>query len=282
MATILCCATLFTQAQQSSGLGSLLGKLSGSTTTQTTDTTQSNQAGSQIGNILGTVLGNGSNTNATQEDATTPTTNGAGGVSSIIGGLLGGSSGSQSDNGSSSALGSALGSILNSVINANTELTVADLNGSWIYAAPACKFMSEDFLKSAGGDVVASQISSKIAPYYTKLGFTAERFSFTFDTAGVYTMHYGAIPLSGNVTKAEEKGYFKMEFLKLGTSALLTTPAYIDVAGNKMVILFEADKFIALFRQIVNKLGVTTLNSVFSLLDGYDGVLIGFEFNRKV
>jgi hypothetical protein len=45
--------------------------------------------------------------------------------------------------------------------------------------------------------------------------------------------------------------------------------------------LFDADKFVALFRSIVSKLGITTLNTVFELVDNYDGVLVGFEMKKN-
>ncbi len=179
-----------------------------------------------------------------------------------------------------SDLGSALGGLLGGVLNLNSELTVADLQGTWQYAAPACKFQSENFLKSAGGAVVSSQIANKLAPYYEKLGFSASKYSYTFDTNGGFTMNFGKIPLKGSVSKAEKEDYFQMEFVKLGSYALATTPVYIEVSGNKMLMLYEVDKFIDMFRSLVGQLGITTLDSIFSLLDGYDGVLIGFELTK--
>ena len=41
------------------------------------------------------------------------------------------------------------------------------------------------------------------------------------------------------------------------------------------------DKFVALFRSVVSKLGITTLNTVFELVDNYDGVLVGFEMKKN-
>lgn len=187
-------------------------------------------------------------------------------------------SGSQSI---TSGIGSAIGGLLGGVLDLNEELTVADLQGTWQYAAPACKFKSENFLKSAGGAIVASQISDKLAPYYEKLGFSASTFGYTFDENGSFTMTFGKVPLKGTVSKAEKEDYFQMEFVKVGSYALATTPVYIEVSGNKMLLLYEIDKFIDLFRSVVGQLGITTLDSIFSLLDEYDGILIGFELTKK-
>ena len=295
LATISCvvcvalCSACTSTAQSTSGLGALLGGKS-SDKTSTTTTTATNEkentqssSSSSIGGLLN-MLG-GSTTSGNSTTTTTTPDNTQGTSSSGIGGLLnmlGGSttSGDNTATGTGDAITSALGSILGSVVAANTELTVASLEGTWVYTAPACKFKSEDFLKSAGGDVAASQISQQLAPTYAKLGFN-EQYNYVFDAEGGFVMTVKKLPISGTATKATEKGYFTFEFVKLGTYALATTPVYVEVVGNKMLLLFEADKFIAMFRSVVGKLGITTLNSVFDLVESYDGVLIGFELTKQ-
>lgn len=253
--TLVVCATLFmsctSTAQSTSGLGAIFGK--GSTTSTTTTTTT----------------------------PTTTQTNPASSAQSALGSLLGGLTGSSSESGQGDALTSAFGSILGSVIGANQQLTVANLEGTWIYTAPACKFKSEDMLKQAGGDIATAQISEQLAPTYSKLGFTETGFNFAFDAEGNFVMTYKKLPLSGTATKAEQKGYFTFDFVKLGTYSLATTPVYIEVVGDKMLLLFEADKFVNMFKSVAGRLNNSTLNTVVSLLDSYDGVLIGFELTKQ-
>lgn len=203
------------------------------------------------------------------------------GLGSLLNQLGGSATSSATSSDNSSAVSSAIGSLLSGVLNLNKELTVADLQGTWAYSAPSCKFQSENLLKKAGGAVVASQLSSKLDTYYQKLGFTSSRYSYTFDSEGSFTMNYGKLPLKGSVSKSEKADYFQFEFVKLGSYALATTPAYIEISGNTMQLLYEADKFIALFRSLAGTLGISTLDSIFSLLDGYDGVLIGFELTKQ-
>ena len=289
------CSACTSTAQSTSGLGTLLsGKSSDktSTTTTTTSTEKENtqsSSSSSIGSLLNmlggsTTSGNSTTTTTTTTPATTTDntqgTSSSSGIGSLLN-MLGGSS-TSSDNtstGTGDAITSALGSILGSVVAANTELTVASLEGTWVYTAPACKFKSEDLLKSAGGDVAASQISQQLAPTYAKLGFN-EQYNYVFDAEGGFVMTVKKLPISGTAAKAAEKGYFTFEFVKLGTYALATTPVYVEVVGDKMLLLFEADKFIAMFKSVVGKLGITTLNSVFDLVESYDGVLIGFELTK--
>ena len=290
--SIALCTPATGMAQSLSDLGKLLGNRGNSTTeksvttpdsTATTTTTTSSNPMSGLLNSLGG--GSSSNTNTTttntttNSEATTTTTT----SSNPLGGLLnslGGGSSSNSSTSSSSGLGDILGGIISNVITANQDLTVADLQGNWAYAAPSCKFTSEDFLMSAGGEVVASQISDKLTPIYGKLGFTPEKYRLEFDGEGKYTMTFGQLPISGEATKGEAKGYFTFEFIKLGEYALATTPTYIEVLGDKMVLLYEADKFIDLFSSVVSKLGISSLNTIVELVNSYDGVLIGFELNK--
>lgn len=188
---------------------------------------------------------------------------------------------SATSEGSSEDLTSVLGDILSSAVAANQELTVADLQGNWVYVKPACKFKSSNFLKSAGGDVVSSQVSAKLTSFYTRLGFTASTYSVDFASNGDFKMKYKKVPLSGSATRATEKGYFTFKFVKLGSYSLAQTPVYIEVVGDRMLLLFEVDKFVDLFKSVVDKLGISTLDKIFALADGYEGILIGFEMERK-
>ncbi len=276
-------------AQSLSDLGKILGN--GSQTEQTTtapnDTTKQaslDVLGSALGGLLNSTLGGKTEQPTTTSNDTTKQAS-SDALGSALGGLLNGALGNNSSSSNSQSAEDPLASVLENVIGGIiaevTEFTVANLEGNWVYVAPSCKFLSEDLLMSAGGDIAAVQLSEKLSPIYTKLGFTTETFGFTFDAEGAFTMTYAKIPLSGTATQTEEKGVFTLEFVKLGTKALATTPAHFEVVGDKMVVLFDADKFVALFRSVVSKLGITTLNTVFELVDNYDGVLVGFEMKKN-
>ena len=45
---------------------------------------------------------------------------------------------------------STVNKVVSAIAGTDASLTVADLAGTWKYSAPACKFESSDFLKSAG------------------------------------------------------------------------------------------------------------------------------------
>ena len=160
------------------------------------------------------------------------------------------------------------------------SLTVADLAGTWKYSAPACKFESSDFLKSAGGEVVAASLKTKLATYYTKAGITPSRVSFAFaDTT--FVMKYGNAKLNGHIVKDEESGRFVVTFTAVGGYLpIMVMDAVINKNGNTLEILFDVDRFVKVLTTIASKSQSSTLKSVGGLLDEYDGILMGFELNK--
>ena len=163
---------------------------------------------------------------------------------------------------------STVNKVVSAIAGTDASLTVADLAGTWKYSAPACKFESSDFLKSAGGEVVAASLKTKLATYYTKAGITPSRVSFVFaDTT--FVMKYGNAKLNGHIVKDEESGRFVVTFTAVD--------AVINKNGNTLEMLFDVDRFVKVLTTIASKSQSSTLKSVGGLLDEYEGVLMGFE-----
>ena len=192
--------------------------------------------------------------------------------------------------GSSAHAQFSLGDLLNSstvdkvvgaLTNKDATLTVADLAGTWRYSAPACKFESDDLLKSAGGEVVASTLKDKLATYYEKAGITSSRVSFSFaDTTMV--LNYGSAKLNGYIVKDEPSGKFVVTFTLVGGHIpVMVMDADITKSGNTMEILFNVDKLVDVMTTIASKTQSSTLQTISNLLSEYDGVLMGFELTKQ-
>ena len=164
--------------------------------------------------------------------------------------------------------------VVSTITNKETTLTVADLAGTWHYSAPACKFESDDLLKSAGGEVVASSLKSKLATYYEKAGITSSRVSFSFaDTTMVMT--YGSAKLNGYVVKDEPSGKFVVTFTLIGGHIpVMVMDADITKSGNTMEILFDVEKLVNVMTTIASKTQSSTLQTISNLLSEYDGVSV--------
>lgn len=171
--------------------------------------------------------------------------------------------------------------VVSTITNKDATLTVADLAGTWRYSAPACKFESDDLLKSAGGEVVASTLKDKLATYYEKAGITSSRVSFSFADSTM-VMTYGSAKLNGYVVKDEPSGKFVVTFTLIGGHIpVMVMDADITKSGNTMEILFDVEKLINVMVTIASKTQSSTLQSIGNLLSSYDGVLMGFELTKQ-
>ena len=176
---------------------------------------------------------------------------------------------------------STVDKVVGALTNKDASLTVADLAGTWRYSAPGCKFESDDLLKSAGGEVVASSLKSKLATYYEKAGITSSRVSFSFADSTM-VMTYGSAKLNGYVVKDEPSGKFVVTFTLIGGHIpVMVMDADITKIGNTMEILFDVEKLINVMVTIASKTQSSTLQSIGNLLSSYDGVLMGFELTKQ-
>lgn len=176
---------------------------------------------------------------------------------------------------------STVDKVVGALTNKDASLTVADLAGTWRYSAPGCKFESDDLLKSAGGEVVASSLKSKLATYYEKAGITSSRVSFSFADSTM-VMTYGSAKLNGYVVKDEPSGKFVVTFTLIGGHIpVMVMDADITKSGNTMEILFDVEKLINVMVTIASKTQSSTLQSIGNLLSSYDGVLMGFELTKQ-
>ncbi len=177
---------------------------------------------------------------------------------------------------SSSAAGGALGALLGNILGLNGKLTQADLIGTWTYEAPKCMFESENFLKKAGGEVAAAKVEKKLAEQFTKVGIKPGISKYTFAEDGSYQMTIGSRTISGTYTFDAETQKITMR----GTLGFLSSSAWVEKSGNKLSVLYDADKLLA----IVSGLGAMSNNSAISglssLLGSYDGMKIGFKLSK--
>lgn len=175
----------------------------------------------------------------------------------------------------SSALGGLLGGLSN--LLGKTDVTVADLEGTWSYVKPAVAFKSENLLKKAGGDVAASMIEEKIQPYYEKAGFTALKLTVKADST--FTMNFNHGSLSGTLEKDKDSN-FVFNFKALGKINIGHASSVITKSGNNITVTFDASKLITLVSKVASITGNSTISGVSSLLQSYDGLNAGFELKK--
>lgn len=206
-------------------------------------------------------------------------------LNDVLGKLGSASSTTQTDSTSTSnsTSGSGLGALLSGVANklgvGASSLTVDKLVGTWNYAAPAVSFQSDNLLLKAGGAAAASQVEAKLEPYYKTAGFTS--LVMTVNSDSTFTFKARLINMTGTLTKNTETGNFIFQFKALKTINVGSMEAYIVMNGNKMELTFDVSKLMTLIEKAGQLTGNTTVKTLSTLLNKYDGMTAGFELQRQ-
>lgn len=166
-----------------------------------------------------------------------------------------------------------IGDVISSVIGSN-KLTKSQLYGTWKYNGPGCAFTSNSALAKAGGEVVASQIKSKLKEDYSKVGFTAKNTQITFNKDNTFTAYVDGKKFSGNYTYDESTNALKL------TGLLLSLNGYATRNSQGVAILFESKKLLTLIQTMSAMSGNATLSSIGEISKNYNGVRLGFDMAK--
>ncbi len=177
---------------------------------------------------------------------------------------------------SDSSLG-ALGTLLGNTL-ASQNFSVDDLKGSWAYISPAVSFQTDNALKKIGGAGAATALESKLAPYYQRLRL--DKSSLTVTEDHTFEMKLGVSTVKGTVEK-EENGDLIFHFNAFGKIDLGSVKAHATKAGNTLNLTFDATRLIQILNKVAGVVKNTTLSTLTSLINSYDGVYLGFKFKAS-
>lgn len=175
---------------------------------------------------------------------------------------------------SGAGAGAAIGSVIQSVLGLD-QITQKTLIGTWKYSQPGCAFTSEQLLAQAGGEIVASEIKTKMQPTMQKMGIKSSNTQVTFNQDGTFAAKIAGKNWSGNYTFDEKTRKITM------TGLLLNVNCYAKRNTDGIALLFEATKLLTLL-QTMSTLqgganGNSTLGTIGDLAKSYDGLRIGFD-----
>ncbi|MDE6409134.1 MAG: DUF4923 family protein [Muribaculaceae bacterium] len=182
-----------------------------------------------------------------------------------------------SDNKSGSGLGGTLGNLLEGVFS-SSNITVADLAGTWKSSGPAVSFQGDNFLKKAGGVAAAAAIESKLEPYFNQYGLKGA--VLTVDNKGNFTLTVKKVKLQGTITETGEKGIFNFNFKAFGKIKIGAMKTYIQKSYNSMDVMFDATKMMKLITTVGKITNMQTINALTSILNSYDGLCVGFKMSK--
>ena len=186
------------------------------------------------------------------------------------------SSSSSDDTNSGGILGAIGGLIIN--VTANNKFSVDDIVGTWNYTSPAVSFESDNALMKIGGAGAATAVEEKLSPYYNQLGFN--KTVLTVEADHSFTMKLGLLSLKGTIEKDETDNGLVFNFSAFGKISLGQVKAHATKSGSTLNLTFDATRLIEILTKISSTLNISTLKTVTSLLDNYDGIYMGFKLKK--
>ena len=171
---------------------------------------------------------------------------------------------------------SAFGSVLSSLLGGSSAVTASDLQGTWTYRKADCVFETQNLLLKAGGEVAATKIESQLESQLSKFGIKPGVCTFTFNADGTYVAQIGQYNLGGNYTLNPSTNSITLTYL----AGLGRISPKVIKTGDTISLLFQSDKFLSMMQKVGKLSSNSTISTLSSLLNSYDGILVGMQLSK--
>jgi hypothetical protein len=161
------------------------------------------------------------------------------------------------------------------------SLSQKDLVGAWGFNGTSVVLETDDILKKAAGEIAASKAESKLDEYCGKYGLTAKAGTFTFKEDGTFESITGKTTQKGTYTLSGDKLTLKYGNGKHIKNIGSLTATVKRESSGEISLLWDASRMIDVFTAITAKTSNATLQSIASLLKGYDGLKVGIRLKKK-
>lgn len=173
-------------------------------------------------------------------------------------------------------LGSVLSGLVGGAISNAVPLTADRLIGTWNYQSVACSFKTNNLLLKAGGEAAAQTIEKDIDQQLRRVGIKPGSCSFTFAKDNACTVVIGGRKLSGKYELNTKEKTVQMTFMR----GLTTSTARLELLGDKLTLLFDADKLLRLVTTVAALSQNGTIQTLNTIAKKYDGMYIGLETKK--
>lgn len=170
--------------------------------------------------------------------------------------------------------GSTVGNIIEGIFT-KTNLTVADLQGSWTVNGAAVTFKGDNFLEKAGGLAAAAAVENKIDPYFKQYGLTGG--VMTIDETGKASLKLKRGSLNGTFEAIDGKDYNFVFKVKVAGISVGTLPTYVEKSYANLNVMFDATKLKTLISAIASISGNQLAKAAGDILNQYEGMCVGFK-----
>lgn len=171
----------------------------------------------------------------------------------------------------------AQGQIVKKVVKSTVNhLSSQDFTGTWKYEGIDIKFKSSNLLKKAGGNVAANKMEKNLDESLRKMGFEPGITTFTFNSDSTFTNVTNGRKMSGKYTYDSSTDYITLKYM-----GHVPIKAKVSGSGSKMSLLFEASGFLSMVTFIGSHSGISIIKGVTSILNSYDGMMVGMELRKE-
>lgn len=161
-------------------------------------------------------------------------------------------------------------------VNTLTGKNTASMTGTWTFSGSALAFESDNLLQKAGGSLAATAVEKKLDGFLGKVGIEPGEMSFTFNTDSTFQTQIKGKTLKGTYHYDSSTQKVNLKFAKL--VGLNTT---VNCTSEQMELLFPSDRLLDLISFLASKSNNATLQSINSLAESYDGMMLGFTLQNQ-
>lgn len=198
------------------------------------------------------------------------------GVQSVLNQLLG-----------SGATTNTVTSILENVVGGAISKLDLSIDGTWKYSAPEVQFKSDNLLAQAGGAAATTKIENTLLKVYGKIGIN-ESLTYTFNSDSTFTQTIKigntVKNLKGTYSLDKENKIITLKYAALGKVGLGKINAIYANTGTSLALLFDASDMMSFLKKVISVVssisGKASLATVSTLLENYDGALIGYKMKK--
>ena len=210
------------------------------------------------------------------------------GLSSLLSKAFGANADSSKVESATNAVSNVLGSLLGNSLPVTDDMLV----GTWSYTSVACVLSGDEALSNIGGAVGSSKIEETLNGYLSRVGLKEGSCFFTFASDSSCVFKVAGKEIKGKYTfDANEKK------LQLKFYSRLNMTADVAYNLNTLNIVFNADKLLSLVKSVTSKVAGSSksgskassllggsssaLSSVSSILENYDGMMLGMKLKKE-
>lgn len=158
------------------------------------------------------------------------------------------------------------------------KLTQYALIGTWDYTAPGVKFESDDTLSDLGGAALSGSVGKQLERAYRMAGIEPGAGTFAFAADGTFAAELGKHKLGGTYDYDAATHVVTLHFAK-GKFDLGSVPGHAYISGTELQLVFPVTRLVELVKSLGSR--ISSMAAVTRLLEQYDDVYLGFEFDRS-